>query len=71
MGSHWIRSIDGVKEVSRQFIPVTQGLAKCEFPYKDNNYKKRVREILDAWNQTRRMKGFTAGPMTTPEYKWW
>ncbi|XP_052878898.1 uncharacterized protein LOC128285447 [Gossypium arboreum] len=37
---------------SRQFIPVTQGLAQCEFPYKDNNYKKRVREILDAWNQT-------------------
>ncbi|XP_052881225.1 uncharacterized protein LOC128289418 [Gossypium arboreum] len=56
---------------SRQFIPVTQGLAQCEFPYKDNNYKKRVREISDAWNQTRRMKGFTAGPMTTPEYEWW
>ncbi|KAL1178297.1 hypothetical protein V6Z11_A03G087700 [Gossypium hirsutum] len=56
---------------SRQFIPVTQGLAQCEFPYKDNNYKKRVREISDAWNQTGRMKGFTAGPMTTPEYEWW
>ncbi|KAL1152277.1 hypothetical protein V6Z11_A09G096900 [Gossypium hirsutum] len=56
---------------SRQFIPVTQGLAQCEFPYKDNNYKKRVREISDAWNQTRRMKGFTAGPMMTPEYEWW
>ncbi|KAL1149006.1 hypothetical protein V6Z11_A10G163100, partial [Gossypium hirsutum] len=56
---------------SRQFILVTQGLAQCEFPYKDNNYKKRVREISDAWNQTRRMKGFTAGPMMTPEYEWW
>ncbi|KAL1126870.1 hypothetical protein V6Z11_A13G140400 [Gossypium hirsutum] len=56
---------------SRQFIPVTQGLAQCEFPYKDNNYKKRVREISDAWNQTRRMKEFTTGPMTTPEYEWW
>ncbi|XP_017647803.1 uncharacterized protein LOC108487993 [Gossypium arboreum] len=55
---------------SRQFILVTQGLAQCEFPYKDNNYKKRVREISDAWNQTRRMKGFTAGPMTTPKYEW-
>ncbi|KAG8493580.1 hypothetical protein CXB51_011770 [Gossypium anomalum] len=33
---------------SRQFIPVTQGLAQCEFPYKDNNYKRRVREISDA-----------------------
>ncbi|KAL1143854.1 hypothetical protein V6Z11_A11G188900 [Gossypium hirsutum] len=56
---------------SRQFISVTQVLAQCEFPYKDNNYKKRVREISDAWNQTRRMKGFTAGLMTTPEYEWW
>ncbi|KAL1144527.1 hypothetical protein V6Z11_A11G238400 [Gossypium hirsutum] len=55
---------------SRQFIPVTQRLAQCEFLYKDNNYKKRVREISDAWNQTRTMKGFTAGPMTTPEYEW-
>ncbi|KAK5824796.1 hypothetical protein PVK06_019580 [Gossypium arboreum] len=55
----------------RQFILVTQGLAQCEFPYKDNNYKNRVCEISDAWNQTRRMKGFIAGSMTTPEYEWW
>ncbi|KAG8485243.1 hypothetical protein CXB51_021591 [Gossypium anomalum] len=50
---------------SRQFIPVTQRLAQCEFPYKDNNYKKKVREISDDWNRTRRMKGFTTSPMTT------
>ncbi|XP_017617686.1 uncharacterized protein LOC108462221 [Gossypium arboreum] len=56
---------------SRQFIPATQGLAQCEFSYKDNKYKKKVREISDAWNQTRRMKGFTTGPMSTPEYDWW
>ncbi|KAG8502479.1 hypothetical protein CXB51_000338 [Gossypium anomalum] len=56
---------------SRQFILATQGLAQCEFSYKDDGYKKKVREISDAWNQTRRMKGFTAGPMTTPEYEWW
>ncbi|KAG8485241.1 hypothetical protein CXB51_021020 [Gossypium anomalum] len=56
---------------SRQFKPATQGLAQCEFSYKDDGYKKKVREISDAWNQTRRMKGFTAGPMTTPEYEWW
>ncbi|XP_016751802.1 uncharacterized protein [Gossypium hirsutum] len=54
---------------SRQFIPVTQGLAQCEFSYKDDNYNRRVREISDAWNQTRRMKEFTAGLMTTPEYE--
>ncbi|MBA0845557.1 hypothetical protein Goarm_022449, partial [Gossypium armourianum] len=27
---------------SRQFIPVTQGLAKCEFSYKDDNYKRKI-----------------------------
>ncbi|KAG8480417.1 hypothetical protein CXB51_025094 [Gossypium anomalum] len=33
---------------SRQFIPATQGLAQCEFSYKDDGYKKKVREISDA-----------------------
>ncbi|MBA0880591.1 hypothetical protein Goshw_019472 [Gossypium schwendimanii] len=55
----------------RQFIPATQGLAKCKFVYKGDNYKKNVCEILNAWNQTYKMKGFTANPMTTPEYDWW
>ncbi|MBA0770869.1 hypothetical protein Gotri_019426, partial [Gossypium trilobum] len=30
---------------SRQSIPATQGLAQCEFAYKGDNYKKKVREI--------------------------
>ncbi|MBA0553685.1 hypothetical protein Golob_012842, partial [Gossypium lobatum] len=30
---------------SRQFIPAMQGLAQCEFPYKGDNYKKKVHEI--------------------------
>ncbi|MBA0701479.1 hypothetical protein Goari_005547, partial [Gossypium aridum] len=36
-----------------------------------DNYKKRVREISNAWNQTRRMKIRTVSPLTTPEYIWW
>ncbi|MBA0650272.1 hypothetical protein Goklo_017711 [Gossypium klotzschianum] len=32
----------------RQFIPVTQGLAQCEFMYKCDNYKKKVHEISNA-----------------------
>ncbi|KAK5839798.1 hypothetical protein PVK06_008638 [Gossypium arboreum] len=69
---HLRRKMDSYSpELSRQFIAATQGLAQCEFSYKDNNYKKKVREISDAWNQTRRMKGFTMGPMTTSEYEWW
>ncbi|KAG8473920.1 hypothetical protein CXB51_034034 [Gossypium anomalum] len=67
----WFLSGEILQYRSRQFIPATQGLAQCEFSYKDDGYKKKVREISDAWNQTRRMKGFTAGPMTTPEYEWW
>ncbi|MFQ6645855.1 hypothetical protein Gotur_019379 [Gossypium turneri] len=30
---------------SRQFIPTTQGLAQYEFSFKEDNYKKKVREI--------------------------
>ncbi|MBA0817584.1 hypothetical protein Gohar_022223, partial [Gossypium harknessii] len=33
---------------SRQFIPVTQGLAQCEFSYKGDNYKKKIREMSNA-----------------------
>ncbi|KAG8502568.1 hypothetical protein CXB51_000017 [Gossypium anomalum] len=57
---------------SRQFTPPTYGLARYEFVFKGNNYKMRVREISNAWNQTCRMKKFTANPMATPEYdQWW
>ncbi|MBA0844982.1 hypothetical protein Goarm_022792, partial [Gossypium armourianum] len=57
---------------SRQFILATQGLAGFEFSYKDNGYKKNIREITSAWDQTRRMKRLAVGPMTTPEYiEWW
>ncbi|MFQ6641754.1 hypothetical protein Gotur_016764 [Gossypium turneri] len=56
---------------SRQFIPATQGLAQYEFVYKGDNYKKKVREMSNAWNQTHKMKKFTINPMSTPEYDWW
>ncbi len=35
---------------SRQFIPTTYGLAQCEFSYRGDNYKKKVKEISQAWN---------------------
>ncbi|MBA0797040.1 hypothetical protein Gohar_007765 [Gossypium harknessii] len=56
---------------SRQFVPTTQGLAQCEFSYKDNGYKKKIREMTNAWKQIHRMKRFTVGPMVTPEYSGW
>ncbi|MBA0670678.1 hypothetical protein Goklo_007355 [Gossypium klotzschianum] len=57
---------------SRQFVPATKGLAECEFSYKGKGYKKKAREMANAWNQTCRMKGLAVGPMTTFEYsEWW
>ncbi|KAA3466034.1 hypothetical protein EPI10_001157 [Gossypium australe] len=35
---------------SRQFIPATHGLAQCEFSYKEDNYKRKIREMSNAWN---------------------
>ncbi|MFQ6661442.1 hypothetical protein Gotur_029608 [Gossypium turneri] len=57
---------------SRQFIPATQGIADCEFSYKDDGYRKKIQEMSSAWKQTRRMKRLAVGPMTTPGYhEWW
>ncbi|MBA0875648.1 hypothetical protein Goshw_009751, partial [Gossypium schwendimanii] len=57
---------------SRQFVLATQGLVQCEFSFKEDNYKKKVREISNAWNQIHRMKILAVNPMTTPEYNlWW
>ncbi|MBA0845254.1 hypothetical protein Goarm_000017, partial [Gossypium armourianum] len=48
------------------------GLAECEFLYGGDSYKKKIREMSNAWNQTRRMKRLAVGLMTTPEYnEWW
>ena len=57
---------------SRQFIPATHGLGQSEFSYKDDNYKKKIREISNSWKQVHRMKRFAVGAMATPEYYgWW
>ncbi|MBA0637160.1 hypothetical protein Godav_005172 [Gossypium davidsonii] len=39
---------DEILYQSRQFVPATQGLAECEFSYRGNGYKKRVREMVSA-----------------------
>ncbi|MBA0670856.1 hypothetical protein Goklo_023883, partial [Gossypium klotzschianum] len=56
---------------SRQFVPATHGLAQCEFSYRGENFKKKVKEISQAWNQVHRMKRLAAGSMTTLEYGEW
>ncbi|MBA0612795.1 hypothetical protein Godav_013354 [Gossypium davidsonii] len=56
---------------SRQFILVTQGLTQCECSYKRDNYKKKIREMSNAWKKIHRMKRFDVGSMTTPKYYGW
>ncbi|XP_012481075.1 uncharacterized protein LOC105795972 [Gossypium raimondii] len=56
---------------SRQFVPTTHGLAQCEFSYKCDGYMKKIREMTNAWKQTRRLKRLAVGPSTTPEYIEW
>ncbi|MBA0575977.1 hypothetical protein Golob_023838, partial [Gossypium lobatum] len=56
---------------SRQFIPVTQGLAECEFSYKVNNYRGKIREMSNSWKQIHQMKRITVGATITPEYHKW
>ncbi|MBA0868220.1 hypothetical protein Goshw_010499 [Gossypium schwendimanii] len=36
-----------------------------------NGYNKKIREMSNAWNQTRRIKRLAVGSMTTPEYIEW
>ncbi|MBA0880982.1 hypothetical protein Goshw_001080 [Gossypium schwendimanii] len=36
-----------------------------------DNYKKRVKEISQVWNQVHSMKRLAVGSMTTPEYGEW
>ncbi|MFQ6643941.1 hypothetical protein Gotur_017809 [Gossypium turneri] len=34
---------------SRQFVPATHGLAQCEFLYRGDNFKKKVKEIFQIY----------------------
>ncbi|KAL1152401.1 hypothetical protein V6Z11_A09G104700 [Gossypium hirsutum] len=56
---------------ARQFIPVTQGLAQSDFSYKGNHYKKKMREISEAWKKLFCMKILTEGSTSILEYKGW
>ncbi|XP_052487967.1 uncharacterized protein LOC128041709 [Gossypium raimondii] len=68
----WLLPDEVLQYRSRKFVSATQGLAECEFSYKDDGYKKKVREMSSTWNQTRRMKSLAVGLMTTHEYnEWW
>ncbi|KAG8482630.1 hypothetical protein CXB51_024213 [Gossypium anomalum] len=48
----------------RQFIPATQGLAQSDFSYKGDHYKKRMREISEAWKKPFCVKILTEGSIS-------
>ncbi|KAG8472003.1 hypothetical protein CXB51_036072 [Gossypium anomalum] len=56
---------------ARQFIPVTQGLAQSDFSYKGDHYKKRMREISEAWKKPFYIKILIEGSISTLEFKGW
>ncbi|KAG8500646.1 hypothetical protein CXB51_002635 [Gossypium anomalum] len=47
------------------------GLVQCDFSYKGDHYKKRMREISEAWKKPFCMKILTEGSTSTLEYKGW
>lgn len=72
LGSRWVYTFACIRQYSsRKFVPATHGLAQCEFSYLGDNYKKKLKEISQAWNQARRVKRLVVGPVTTPEYGEW
>ncbi|KAL1173978.1 hypothetical protein V6Z11_A05G448900, partial [Gossypium hirsutum] len=56
---------------ARQFIRVTQGLAQSDFSYKGDHYKKKMREISEAWKKPFCMKILIEGSTSILEYKGW
>ncbi|XP_016721844.1 uncharacterized protein [Gossypium hirsutum] len=56
---------------AERFIPATQGLAQSDFSYKGYHYKKKMREIFEAWKKICCVKILNKGLTTTLEYKGW
>ncbi|MBA0672903.1 hypothetical protein Goklo_025077 [Gossypium klotzschianum] len=58
--------------VESSLVAFGQDPIRCsDFDWGDG-YKKKIREMSNAWNQTHQMKRLAMGQMTTPEYnEWW
>ncbi|MBA0644173.1 hypothetical protein Goklo_028373, partial [Gossypium klotzschianum] len=49
--------------------PFTWDLRSCWLcAVADDSYKKKIREMTNAWKQIHRLKRFAVGPMVTLEY---
>ncbi|KAG8474321.1 hypothetical protein CXB51_034076 [Gossypium anomalum] len=72
----WMDVLQNLKEGDIEWraywmVPDEIILAQSEFPFKGAHYKKKVRELSDAWKQTCWMKRLAVGFMVTPEYNKW
>ncbi|KAG8497246.1 hypothetical protein CXB51_008469 [Gossypium anomalum] len=63
----WIEILRNLKEGDIEW----RAFWMCEFSFKGAHYKKKVRELSDAWKQTRWMKRLAVGSIVTPEYDGW
>ncbi|KAE8666831.1 1-aminocyclopropane-1-carboxylate [Hibiscus syriacus] len=56
---------------ARQFVPTTCGLARSEFEYHGDNYKKMIKEAVDSWKKVFWMDVVAAKNMLTTDYVEW
>ncbi|MBA0877740.1 hypothetical protein Goshw_018327, partial [Gossypium schwendimanii] len=64
LGSCWLYPIASAKAIQVKAVCACNlGTTECEFSYRGDGYKKRVREMVSAWSYTRRMKRLAMGLM--------
>ncbi|KAE8708502.1 hypothetical protein F3Y22_tig00110339pilonHSYRG00264 [Hibiscus syriacus] len=56
---------------ARQFVTATYELAKSEFEYHSDNYKKMIKEAVDSWKKVFRIDVVASRNMLTPDYVEW
>ncbi|MBA0700531.1 hypothetical protein Goari_027494 [Gossypium aridum] len=62
----WIAILQNLKDEDVEWK------APCEFSFKDDGYKKKTREVTNAWKQIHQMKRLAVESMVTSECnEWW
>ncbi|XP_039069145.1 trichoplein keratin filament-binding protein-like [Hibiscus syriacus] len=56
---------------SRQFIPATSGLSESEFAIRSDQYKEKIRKVVEAWKWIHRVNLFTLSQKLSLEYEQW
>ncbi|XP_039033070.1 uncharacterized protein LOC120168855 [Hibiscus syriacus] len=53
---------------ARQFVPVTHEIFGSEFAYHEENYKKKVKDVVELWKKIFRTDVVASKDMLTPDY---